>query len=381
MAKGVYIGVDGLARKVKKMYIGVDGVARRVKKAYIGVGGVARPCWTGGELTYYGTITPLSSAVYMSAATKNKKYALFGGGQTSSGDAMNTVDAYDKSLVKTVAPAMESPKYEHSASYTTDYAIFSGGYRGLTHVDAYDSLLSRTTAPKPDVGRYRLSATHIGGFALVAGGFDVYNKVRADVDAYDNSLSKTLPTPLNEARMYMGATTVGDFALFAGGAMSNSSESVSPRSKTVDVYDKELAHTTATELSTGIKIYGATSVGKYALFLNNNDTQSSSTLGLYVYEAPSLTHTFIGLYPSFFTSRKNVAATTVEGFAIFAGGQEGGTYYTDAICVDENLTVSFTTPLSQGRQWLSAESIGNFGLFAGGASPATVNTVDAYAVI
>lgn len=36
MSRATYIGVDGVARKVRKMYIGVDGVARKVKKAYIG---------------------------------------------------------------------------------------------------------------------------------------------------------------------------------------------------------------------------------------------------------------------------------------------------------------------------------------------------------
>lgn len=36
MSRAIYIGVDGVARKVKKMYIGVDGVAREIKKAYIG---------------------------------------------------------------------------------------------------------------------------------------------------------------------------------------------------------------------------------------------------------------------------------------------------------------------------------------------------------
>ena len=48
MAKGAYIGVGGVAKKVKKAYIGVGGVARKVKKAYIGVGGVARLFWSGG---------------------------------------------------------------------------------------------------------------------------------------------------------------------------------------------------------------------------------------------------------------------------------------------------------------------------------------------
>ena len=53
MAKKCYVGVDGVACKVKKGYVGVDGVARKIKRAYIGIGGVARPCWSGGELAYY----------------------------------------------------------------------------------------------------------------------------------------------------------------------------------------------------------------------------------------------------------------------------------------------------------------------------------------
>ena len=49
MSKGAYIGVDGVARKVKKMYIGVDGVARKVKKGYIGVNGIARLFYSSGS--------------------------------------------------------------------------------------------------------------------------------------------------------------------------------------------------------------------------------------------------------------------------------------------------------------------------------------------
>ena len=42
MAKGVYLGVSGKARKIKKLYIGVGGKARKVKKGYIGISGKAR---------------------------------------------------------------------------------------------------------------------------------------------------------------------------------------------------------------------------------------------------------------------------------------------------------------------------------------------------
>lgn len=57
MSKAAYIGIDGVARKIKKMYIGVDGVARKVKKAYIGVNGVARLCYSSGPTSYSGAHT------------------------------------------------------------------------------------------------------------------------------------------------------------------------------------------------------------------------------------------------------------------------------------------------------------------------------------
>lgn len=42
MAKNIYVGVGGKARKVKQLYVGVGGKARKVKKVYVGVGGKAR---------------------------------------------------------------------------------------------------------------------------------------------------------------------------------------------------------------------------------------------------------------------------------------------------------------------------------------------------
>ena len=81
MAKGAYIGVNNVARKIKKGFVGVVGVARKIKRASIGIGGVARPCWSGGELAYYGTVTALATARHSLGATTVGDYALFGGGQ------------------------------------------------------------------------------------------------------------------------------------------------------------------------------------------------------------------------------------------------------------------------------------------------------------
>ena len=49
MAKKIYVGVNGKARKVRKMYVGVGGSAHKVKKGYIGVNGVARLFFTSGK--------------------------------------------------------------------------------------------------------------------------------------------------------------------------------------------------------------------------------------------------------------------------------------------------------------------------------------------
>lgn len=69
--KGFYIGVDGKARKVKKVYIGVDGVARKVKKAYIGdENGKARLCWTSDFYVKELGVKGLSSGL---TYTENKE--------------------------------------------------------------------------------------------------------------------------------------------------------------------------------------------------------------------------------------------------------------------------------------------------------------------
>ena len=45
----MYVGVDGVAKRVVKMYVGVDGIAREVTGGYIGVDGVAKKFFDGHE--------------------------------------------------------------------------------------------------------------------------------------------------------------------------------------------------------------------------------------------------------------------------------------------------------------------------------------------
>ena len=50
MAKNIFVGVNGVAKKPKAIYVGVNGVARKVKAAYVGVNGVARKVWPNSIL-------------------------------------------------------------------------------------------------------------------------------------------------------------------------------------------------------------------------------------------------------------------------------------------------------------------------------------------
>ena len=142
MSKGAYVGVNGVARKIKKGYIGVDGVARKIIKAYIGVGGVARPCWGGGELTHYGTITPLWAARYALAGATVGKHALFAGGFSSAAINYRRVDGYNEALTREEAPYLSAGRARLAGATVGSYAIFAGGYTATNSatfvVDAYD---------------------------------------------------------------------------------------------------------------------------------------------------------------------------------------------------------------------------------------------------
>ena len=126
MAKGIYLGVGNVARKVKKAYIGIGGVARKIKKMYIGIGNVARLFFSGGELEYVGTITALSAARDSLRATTVGSYALFGGGYTS--NFSNVVDAYNTSLTRSTPTALSTARSNLAATTVGSYALFGGGY-------------------------------------------------------------------------------------------------------------------------------------------------------------------------------------------------------------------------------------------------------------
>ena len=267
MAKGLYIGVDGKARKVKKIYTGINGKARKVKKGYIGIDGKARLFFSGEKkLSYYGTATALTTARAYLAAASIGDYAIFYGGYNGTiVSAKNqNMDIYNSSLVKVTNNSRGFIRNMAAAS-NSSYAMFGGGQKyddeqgseeAVSTVRAIDGNLTTTLTSFTNVAKKDLAATTVNDYVLFGGGYNGSRTIYATVDAYDTNLTKTTPTPLSQGRYGLAATTIGDYALFGGGSSSNYTE----------VYDTDLVKSTATPLSEARKYLAATTVGNYALF-------------------------------------------------------------------------------------------------------------------
>lgn len=388
MAKKAYIGVNNVARKIKKGYVGVNGVARKIKKAYVGIGGVARPCWSGGELAYYGTITELSYARRSLAATTVGDYALFAGGYGSSGTAYQ-VSVYNASLVRSLAESLPTGTdgyYAEDLAATTigNYALFAGGYDTdgedmKNYVKAYNSSLTTSIPSALTQSKCNLAATTVGNYALFGGGRlkrtgtseSAFSKV---VNAYNKSLTRSTPTALSYTVAYLAATTVGGYALFGGGTNNNISNRVY-------AYDSSLTMTVATNLSVARQKLATTTVGDYALFAGGYSDSYFATVDVY---DSSLTRTTAA---DLTTAKLNLAATTVGNYALFAGGTTGSNKYNAGVDIYDISLTKTTSNLSVSRDKLAATSVGNYALFAGGYSKASLiasavyyDTVDAYIV-
>ena len=408
MPKGGYVGIDNIARKLKKGYVGIDEIARKLKKGYVGIGGVARPCFTTG-LDYYGQITALSAAREDIAATTVGDYALFAGGYYFNSNAnygvYSIVDIYDTSLTKRNCLELSVAREDVAATTVGNYALFAGGYNPYDDysyydtVDAYDTSLVRTSH-ELYYQRGEMAATTVGNYALFGGGTS-YDDDGDIVEAISATLTRHSCNSMETSRTHMAATTVGDYALFGGG-MSSIDSTYYYCHPDVDAYNSSLTKifeedvevwvedeydpsmgwwdyiTIPESLSEGRFWLAATTVGDYALFAggvrNQRADSGSATVDIF---NSSLTRT---KSQSLSKARCNLTATTLGKYALFAGGRGGNFNGHTAInvgdierdgeatvdVVDESLTFTIGHDLAIGRYNLTSTTIGNYALFAGG---------------
>lgn len=354
MAKKALLTVDAVHRKVKKGFVTDDArTHRKVRKAFITVGGVHRPCWSGGELAYYGTITGLYQYPMEHAATSIGNYAMFGGGRSVYGDRFSYVDVYDSSLTHSSAQ-LSTARYALSATSIKEYAFFGPGDGGGVKVDAFSPSLVRSAAPTSSHGSYYDAAASNEKYAVFAGGTSNGTNAYYGCSAYDASLTKSQPI-IDAGRQQLAGVSFGKYALFGGGRLSNKNTN----STEVDAFDKSLTRTLPTGLSYARKQLAAAKAGNYALFGGGENV----TEVVDAYDT-SLTRST----PAALTqARYMLAATSLGNYAIFGGGYGAGSMRNTVDVYDQSLTRTAMT-LSASRQQLAATSIENYALFGGGCN-------------
>lgn len=132
MPKAAYTGVEGVARKNKKIYVSPAGVARKVKKGYVGVDGVARQFWPGG--TPIGELA-VPTSVYLNVNGVRERFTVVQQGLPST--------LYDSScdgtwlLMKNLCTKM---KFQDGAIRTNDYSKSNvHTYLNNTFINLFDA--------------------------------------------------------------------------------------------------------------------------------------------------------------------------------------------------------------------------------------------------
>lgn len=185
-------------------------------------------------------------------------------------------------------------------------------------------------------------------------------------------------TPLSEARMDLAAASVGDHVLFAGGILSGAL-SLEDRSAAVDAYNTSLTRSTPTPLSEERSLLAATSVGGYALFAGGSRYGIGPSNVVDAYDEALTRSTPIVLT----TARYSFVGATSGGYALFAGGGGSSGMAVDAYDVSLTRTTA-PAALSFVRENLAAVSVRGYTLFGGGRRYVGVDgyymneTVDAY---
>lgn len=349
-------------------------VSRLIKKAYIGIGGVARPCWSGGELAYYGRITPLSLARFELAATSIGDYGVFAGGEENNSNYAVAVDAYNSNLTRFAPYNLAEGKTALTATSIGNYALFGGGkmpWGASGSVEAYNaSLTKKTSMHDLSAARCYLAATSVGDYAIFAGGSTKdggqYGQY-AYVDYYNSSLTvRDSAKALSVARSDLAATTVGNYAIFAGGF-----DGYNPTSA-VDFYTNSLTGGTADALAEARQMLAATTVGNYALFAGGHFSGTTYSTKVDAYNS-SLTRT---IPTALSVARGDIGATTVGKYAIFAGGDSYTNPFRFATVdvYDDKLTRTTNLKLSIPKWLHAATTVGNYALFGGGIHEATQAT-------
>lgn len=329
MAKGLYIGISSLARKIKKWYIGVNGVARKVKKAYIGVNGVARLFWSSGysSLTYDGQATNLISKRSGIKAFGNSEYCIFSGG-SSSNSPYTTGDTFTKNLVKGTIETLGN--VEMRGAFTDKYGFIGGGYPNdpegyikspVSTLLAFSTNLTKTTLAMT-AQRYSFSMGTTTNNLIIFSGSKYRQSDTSpneDYDAFNLNTLVKINTTMTTGRKSPGGGKLGSGKAIFHGGYYNSSDSLSSNGFIID------DNLVLTNIYPGVsKSYGGNTEngafnGEYTIFSQsglvfNSEGVKVSTLTLTAYYGTCSVEEGLSIFSGnskFYVIDKNLVATDV----------------------------------------------------------------------
>lgn len=175
------------------------------------------------------------------------------------------------------------------------------------------------------------------------------------------------------ARFDASATTLKDYALFAGGKASNSSNG-----KYFEVYNNTLTKIdTSVMLQAPTKGMGAGTIGNHSLFCGGADTSDTyNTARNYTNVIDELLTITRGTVLS--QARINMSVVKNENHLLFAGGEaSNGNWasakYNNVDVYDSELTRTQATPLTHAHATAPATSINGYALIGGGVGKGSTN--------
>lgn len=338
--------------------------ARRIKKAYIGVGGVARPCWSGGEIAYYGQISPISAGrMGVEAASSGKMLFAAGGatGFTVGATHYATVDAYSNQLVHSTAPNRAVAGYRMGAvSVNRKYALFAGGYNAAarasySQVDAYNDAMTKTAATALSYAADRICGISMGAKGVFFGGIGGNHTSESPTNLtniYTDTLTRSVGTSLTTSGHHTGGHA-GAYAV------------VSPAGGTVDAFNDNMVKTTLGTVSAFTK---AADSGSGVVFADQS-------------LAFAFTETLTRVNVEALAGNRHYPSTAcLDGIGIFAGGVTARGSATRVASVDgyKELTRMALPALQTARIDHFGGVVGDFALFGGGG---TLTSTEAYTIV
>lgn len=329
MAKGIYVGVDGVVKKCKH-YIGVGGVAKKVKKGYVGVSGTPKLMYSS-DLAYSTTISQSFTPSAPQVGTANPKYAIFYKedffskfygynssyvessvsstyytsqpiGNVSSGrignyaliiggryntNYVNYIQSVNTSMVFTQGTLNSSCGIRPLVASSDSHCVVGGGFIGdstvISNAIGITNALVQTDFPSLDYPSYGGMGASIGTISFLAGGSgnNYISNSNARVYSYDSSGVKTRPTDMSNAR-YGGKSSSNDkYVLFGGGYFG------STLYNTVDAYNINGTKVVAPALTyitgsgEGTAFPTNLDMGDYAVMLGNSSALYNDIVEIY----------------------------------------------------------------------------------------------------